>query len=233
VQRPRLHQGAHLCRYGSKRVWRWGADQLRVRRPRLSCSGSTTARPTPSSGCGRPPSRPPPPLHPCVLCAVCCVLPLVAVCCVLPLVLCAVCAVCCVLCVLCAVCCVCCVLRVLCAACCVCCMLCGASQPLSGRWPPRVRQGGFVTFETAAAADAAMRKVHHARGCGVLCAACCVLHTAQSTHSSTACCYGGRSGGVFGTLTYPHLILPYLAYYGHLAVHCGGPWCPPYTLVVR
>jgi hypothetical protein len=40
-------------------------------------------------------------------------------------------------------------------------------------------------------------------------------------------CYGGRSGGVFGTLTYPHLILPYSAYYGHLAVHCGGPWCPP------
>jgi hypothetical protein len=38
--------------------------------------------------------------------------------------------------------------------------------------------------------------------------------------------YGGRSGGVFGTLTYPHLILPYSAYYGHLASHYGGPWCP-------
>ena len=45
----------------------------------------------------------------------------------------------------------------------------------------------------------------------------------------TARCYGGRSkGGIYGTLTYPHLILPYLAYYGHLASHYGGPWCPLY-----
>ena len=34
-------------------------------------------------------------------------------------------------------------------------------------------------------------------------------------------------GGVFGTLRYPHLILPYLAYYGHLASQHGGPWCSP------
>jgi hypothetical protein len=40
--------------------------------------------------------------------------------------------------------------------------------------------------------------------------------------------YGGRSRGVFDTLTYPHLILmlilPYSAYYGHLAPHysCKG-----------
>ena len=33
--------------------------------------------------------------------------------------------------------------------------------------------------------------------------------------------------GVFGTLTYPHLIRPYLAYYGHLASHYRGPWCSP------
>ena len=33
--------------------------------------------------------------------------------------------------------------------------------------------------------------------------------------------------GVFGTLTFPHLILPYLAYYGHLASHYGGPWYSP------
>jgi hypothetical protein len=41
------------------------------------------------------------------------------------------------------------------------------------------------------------------------------------------CCYGGLSGWVFGTLRYPHLILPYLAYYDHLASHYGGPWCSP------
>ena len=29
--------------------------------------------------------------------------------------------------------------------------------------------------------------------------------------------------GVFGTLTYPHLILSYSAYIGHLASHYGGP----------
>ena len=39
--------------------------------------------------------------------------------------------------------------------------------------------------------------------------------------------YGGRSNGVFGTLTYPHLIPPYSAYYGHLASHIGGPRCSP------
>ena len=33
--------------------------------------------------------------------------------------------------------------------------------------------------------------------------------------------------GVFGTLTYPHLILPYSAYYGHLESHYGGSWCSP------
>jgi hypothetical protein len=42
-----------------------------------------------------------------------------------------------------------------------------------------------------------------------------------------ACSYGGRSGRVFGTLRYPHLILPYLAYCGQLASHYGGPWCSP------
>jgi hypothetical protein len=36
-----------------------------------------------------------------------------------------------------------------------------------------------------------------------------------------------KVGGVFGTLRYPHLILPYLAYYGHLASQDGGPWCSP------
>ena len=41
--------------------------------------------------------------------------------------------------------------------------------------------------------------------------------------------YGGRSKGVFGTLTYPHLIRPYSAYYGHLASHYGGPRCSPIT----
>ena len=44
-------------------------------------------------------------------------------------------------------------------------------------------------------------------------------------HESRTRCYGGRSRGVFGTLTYPHLIVPYLAYYGHLASYYGGPWC--------
>ena len=33
--------------------------------------------------------------------------------------------------------------------------------------------------------------------------------------------------GVFGTLTYPHLILPYSAYYCHLESHYGGSWCSP------
>ena len=42
-------------------------------------------------------------------------------------------------------------------------------------------------------------------------------------------CYDSRSGGVFGTLTYPHLILPYSAYYGRLAAHYGGPRCSPIT----
>jgi hypothetical protein len=37
--------------------------------------------------------------------------------------------------------------------------------------------------------------------------------------------YGGRSRGVFGALTYPHLILPYSAHYGQLASHYGGHWC--------
>ena len=36
-----------------------------------------------------------------------------------------------------------------------------------------------------------------------------------------------KVGGVFGTLRYPHLMLPYSAYLGHLASHCGGPWCSP------
>ena len=39
--------------------------------------------------------------------------------------------------------------------------------------------------------------------------------------------YGGRSEGVFCTLTYPHLILPYSGYYGHLASRYGGHWSPP------
>ena len=34
-------------------------------------------------------------------------------------------------------------------------------------------------------------------------------------------------GKVLGTLTYPHLILPYSAYYGHTAACCGGPRCSP------
>ena len=33
--------------------------------------------------------------------------------------------------------------------------------------------------------------------------------------------------GVFGTLTYPYLILPYSTHYGHLASHYEGPWCSP------
>ena len=41
--------------------------------------------------------------------------------------------------------------------------------------------------------------------------------------------YGGKSGGAFGTVRYPHLILPYSSYYGHLASHYGGPWYPPIT----
>jgi hypothetical protein len=44
-----------------------------------------------------------------------------------------------------------------------------------------------------------------------------------------AACYGGRSGGVFGTLTYPRLIMYYRIQrtgYGQLASHIGGPWCP-------
>ena len=45
--------------------------------------------------------------------------------------------------------------------------------------------------------------------------------------------YGGRSRGVFGTLTYPHLIVPYLAYYGHLAsIVLWGSLVLPYTLLV-
>jgi hypothetical protein len=36
-----------------------------------------------------------------------------------------------------------------------------------------------------------------------------------------------EAGGVFGTLTYPHLLLPYRAYYGQLASHYGGHWCSP------
>jgi hypothetical protein len=33
--------------------------------------------------------------------------------------------------------------------------------------------------------------------------------------------YDSRSGGVLGTLIYPHLILSYSEYYGHLAVPYG------------
>jgi hypothetical protein len=43
-------------------------------------------------------------------------------------------------------------------------------------------------------------------------------------HSS----YDGRSGGAFGTLAYPHLILPDSAYYGHLASHHGVIGAPLY-----
>jgi hypothetical protein len=35
-------------------------------------------------------------------------------------------------------------------------------------------------------------------------------------------------GVVFGTLTYPYLILPYSSYYGHLASHYGGHRCSPF-----
>ena len=33
--------------------------------------------------------------------------------------------------------------------------------------------------------------------------------------------------GVFGALTYPGLILPYSAYYGHIESHYRGSWCSP------
>ena len=36
-----------------------------------------------------------------------------------------------------------------------------------------------------------------------------------------------KAGGVFDTLTHPHLILLYSAYYGRLASHYGGPRCSP------
>ena len=54
---------------------------------------------------------------------------------------------------------------------------------------------------------------------------------------TTYCCattgrYGGRSRVVFGTLTYPHQILPYSAYHGHLASHYEGSWCSPTACVV-
>jgi hypothetical protein len=41
--------------------------------------------------------------------------------------------------------------------------------------------------------------------------------------------YSAEVGGVFGTLTYPHLIPPYSAYYSHIESHYGGPWCSPIT----
>jgi hypothetical protein len=36
-----------------------------------------------------------------------------------------------------------------------------------------------------------------------------------------------KVGGVFGTLTYPHLIRTYSGYYGHLASHMWGSLVPP------
>ena len=42
-----------------------------------------------------------------------------------------------------------------------------------------------------------------------------------------SCSYDSRSRGVLGTLTYPHLILPYSAYYDHIATHYGGHRCSP------
>jgi hypothetical protein len=69
-------------------------------------------------------------------------------------------------------------------------------------------------------------------------AACCVgLSTAaararprRARRGPAAAMVHGRSGGgtaVFGILRCPHLILPYLAYYDHLASHYGGPRCSP------
>jgi hypothetical protein len=49
------------------------------------------------------------------------------------------------------------------------------------------------------------------------------LHPAEGRGAAMV----AKVGGVFGTLAYPHLIRPYLGYYGHLASHYGGPWCPP------
>jgi hypothetical protein len=48
---------------------------------------------------------------------------------------------------------------------------------------------------------------------------------ARSLAARAAAAMVAGVGGVFGTLTYPHLILPYSAYYGHLVSHCGGPQC--------
>ena len=47
-----------------------------------------------------------------------------------------------------------------------------------------------------------------------------------------------KGGGVFGTLTYPHLIRPYLGYYGYLQLHVAshyiwGSLVSPYTLFVQ
>ena len=49
------------------------------------------------------------------------------------------------------------------------------------------------------------------------------LHSLHSLHAAMV----AEVRGVFGTLTYPHLILPYLAYYGHITSYYGGPWCSP------
>jgi hypothetical protein len=43
-----------------------------------------------------------------------------------------------------------------------------------------------------------------------------------------------KVGGVFGTLKYPHLILPYLAYYDRPpGIELWGSLVFPYTLVVQ
>jgi hypothetical protein len=55
-------------------------------------------------------------------------------------------------------------------------------------------------------------------------------HTSKIVKSNfTAAYMVAEVGGVFGTLTQPQLILPYSAYYGHLASLYGSPWCSPMT----
>jgi hypothetical protein len=56
-----------------------------------------------------------------------------------------------------------------------------------------------------------------------------IAATAVCVRNNHAAMVAEVGGGVFGTLTYPHIIviLLYSAYLGHLAVHCGGPRCSP------
>ena len=89
-------------------------------------------------------------------------------------------------------------------------------------------RGGVLTAQAARGKIFFLSTARSCKRPSLYATACQILRFwRHAMPAARACSYGGRSWGVFGALTYPHLILPYSAYYGHLASHYGGLWCSP------